>query len=40
MVSAFTLTNIDEAIGVARAAQSLGMPSAISFTLETDGLGW
>ncbi|MBY5694824.1 homocysteine S-methyltransferase family protein [Rhizobium leguminosarum] len=37
MVSAFTLTNIDEAIGVARAAQALGMPSAISFTLETDG---
>lgn len=37
MVSAFTLTNIDEAIGVARAAQSFGMPSAISFTLETDG---
>ncbi|NKL01549.1 homocysteine methyltransferase [Rhizobium leguminosarum bv. viciae] len=37
MVTAFTLTNIDEAIGVARAAQALGMPSAISFTLETDG---
>lgn len=37
MVTAFTLTNIDEAIGVARAARSLGMPSAISFTLETDG---
>ena len=37
MVTAFTLTNIDEAIGVARAAQSLGMPCAISFTLETDG---
>ncbi|MBB2688658.1 UNVERIFIED_ORG: homocysteine S-methyltransferase [Rhizobium etli] len=37
MVSAFTLTNIDEAIGVARAAQSVNMPSAISFTLETDG---
>ncbi|NKL80253.1 homocysteine S-methyltransferase family protein [Rhizobium leguminosarum] len=37
MVSAFTLTNIDEAIGVARAAQALGIPSAISFTLETDG---
>ncbi|MBB4479944.1 homocysteine S-methyltransferase family protein [Rhizobium etli] len=36
MVTAFTLTNIDEAIGVARAAQSLGMPCAISFTLETD----
>ncbi|MBB2671193.1 UNVERIFIED_ORG: homocysteine S-methyltransferase [Rhizobium esperanzae] len=37
MVTAFTLTNIDEAIGVARAAQSFNMPSAISFTLETDG---
>ncbi|MBY4607819.1 homocysteine S-methyltransferase family protein [Rhizobium sp. 9T] len=37
MVTAFTLTNIDEAIGLARAAQSFNMPSAISFTLETDG---
>ncbi|WHO72319.1 homocysteine S-methyltransferase family protein [Rhizobium sp. BT03] len=37
IVTAFTLTNIDEAIGVARAAKSLGIPSAISFTLETDG---
>ncbi|ULR42983.1 homocysteine S-methyltransferase family protein [Rhizobium sp. K102] len=37
MVSAFTLTNIDEAIGVARAAKSFAMPCAISFTLETDG---
>lgn len=37
MVTAFTLTNIEEAIGVARAAKSFGMPCAISFTVETDG---
>lgn len=37
MVTAFTLTNIDEAIGVARAAKSLAIPCAISFTVETDG---
>ncbi len=37
MVAAFTLTNVDEAIGIARAAKMLGMPCAISFTLETDG---
>lgn len=38
MISAYTLTNINEAIGITRAAQALGMPVAISFTLETDGL--
>ncbi|TCU19271.1 homocysteine S-methyltransferase family protein [Rhizobium sullae] len=37
MVAAFTLTNIDEAIGIARAAKAHRMPSAISFTVETDG---
>ncbi len=37
MVAAYTLTNIDEAIGVARAAAARGMPCAISFTVETDG---
>ncbi len=37
MVSAFTLTNVAEAIGIARAAKAAGMPVAISFTLETDG---
>ncbi|SEH57591.1 homocysteine S-methyltransferase [Rhizobium tibeticum] len=37
MVTAFTLTNIDEAIGVARAAAARGVPCAISFTVETDG---
>ncbi|MBB4650894.1 homocysteine S-methyltransferase [Aminobacter niigataensis] len=37
MVAAYTLTNIDEAIGIARAAKRLGMPCMISFTVETDG---
>jgi S-methylmethionine-dependent homocysteine/selenocysteine methylase len=37
MVSALTLTYAAEAIGVARAAGSAGIPVAISFTLETDG---
>ena len=37
MVSAFTMTNINEALGVVRAAQQHRMPVVISFTLETDG---
>jgi homocysteine S-methyltransferase len=37
MVTAFTLTGVGEAIGVARAAAAHGMPCAISFTVETDG---
>ncbi len=37
MVSAITMTNVEEAIGIARAAAAAGMPSVISFTLETDG---
>lgn len=37
MVTAFTLTSIDEAIGIARAAKRVNMPCAISFTVETDG---
>jgi homocysteine S-methyltransferase len=37
MVSALTLNNVDEAIGIARAAQIHGLPVALSFTLETDG---
>jgi S-methylmethionine-dependent homocysteine/selenocysteine methylase len=37
MVTAITMTYPDEAIGVARAAQDAGLPSAISFTVETDG---
>jgi homocysteine S-methyltransferase len=37
MVSAFTLTNIDEAIGIVRAAERQNIPCAISFTVETNG---
>ena len=37
LVSAFTLTNVNEAIGVALAAKAANIPSVISFTLETDG---
>jgi S-methylmethionine-dependent homocysteine/selenocysteine methylase len=37
MVTAMTLTYVDEAIGVTRAAMQAGMPAAISFTVETDG---
>lgn len=37
MVTAFTLSTIDEAVGIARAARSADMPCAISFTVETDG---
>ncbi len=36
-VSAFTLNYANEAIGIVRAAKAAGMPSVISFTLETDG---
>ena len=34
---AYTLTDPDEAIGVVRAARSVGLPVAVSFTVETDG---
>jgi S-methylmethionine-dependent homocysteine/selenocysteine methylase len=37
MVTAITMTYSDEAIGVARAAAEAGLPSVISFTVETDG---
>jgi homocysteine S-methyltransferase len=37
MVTAITMTYPEEAIGVARAAAKAGLPSAISFTVETDG---
>jgi homocysteine S-methyltransferase len=37
MVSAITMTNADEAIGITRAALKAGMPVAISFTVETNG---
>jgi S-methylmethionine-dependent homocysteine/selenocysteine methylase len=37
MVTAITMTNINEAVGVTRAARATAMPVAISFTVETDG---
>lgn len=37
MVTAFTLSYADEAVGISRAAASSGIPVAIGFTLETDG---
>jgi S-methylmethionine-dependent homocysteine/selenocysteine methylase len=37
MVSAITMTYPEEAIGIARAAKQAGMPSVVSFTVETDG---
>ena len=37
MVTAITMTNAEEAIGLTQAAKAAGMPVAISFTVETDG---
>jgi S-methylmethionine-dependent homocysteine/selenocysteine methylase len=37
MVTAITMTNIPEAIGVTEAAQAVNLPMVISFTVETDG---
>ena len=36
-VTAITMTNAEEAIGIVRAAAAAGIRSAISFTVETDG---
>ncbi len=36
-VSAFTMTNSNEARGIAQAAKAADMPCVISFTVETDG---
>jgi homocysteine S-methyltransferase len=37
-VTALTMTNANEAIGIVRAAAEAGIPAAISFTVETDAL--
>lgn len=37
LITAITMTNTPEAIGVARAAEAVGLPAVISFTVETDG---
>lgn len=37
VVTAYTLTQVNEAIGIATAAREVGVPVALSFTVETDG---
>jgi S-methylmethionine-dependent homocysteine/selenocysteine methylase len=37
IASAFTITHPGEAIGVVNCARGLGLPFALSFTVETDG---
>ena len=37
LLSAITMTNVNEAIGVAKAARRSGLPAVISFTVETHG---
>lgn len=37
LVTAVTMTYVEEAIGLTRAAMSVGVPIAVSFTVETDG---
>ena len=37
LVTAVTMTYIDEAIGIVRAAEDQGLPAIVSFTVETDG---
>ena len=37
MVTTFTLNYVEEAVGVVKAAQEVGIPVVIGFTLETDG---
>lgn len=37
MVSAITMTYVEEAIGITRAATAVGLPVVVSFTVETDG---
>jgi S-methylmethionine-dependent homocysteine/selenocysteine methylase len=37
LATALTLTDVPEAIGIVQAARAVGLPIAISFTVETDG---
>jgi homocysteine S-methyltransferase len=37
LVTVMTMTYLEEAVGVARAARAAGIPAVISFTVETDG---
>ena len=37
MIAALTMTNVPEATGIALAAKAIGLPVAVSFTVETNG---
>lgn len=37
LVTAITMTHVEEALGIVRAAAEVGLPSVVSFTVETDG---
>jgi S-methylmethionine-dependent homocysteine/selenocysteine methylase len=37
LVTAITMTNVNEVIGIVQAARAVNMPVAVSFTLKTDG---
>ena len=37
LITALTITYVEEAIGIVRAATAVGMPVVIAFTVETDG---
>lgn len=37
MITAITMTNVNEAVGLTRAAKAADIPAVISFTVETDG---
>ncbi|CAM3887796.1 homocysteine S-methyltransferase family protein [Nocardioides zeicaulis] len=37
LATAYTLTTVAEAVGVVRAGRDAGLPTAVSFTVETDG---
>ena len=37
LLSAITMTNVNEALGITRAARRAGLPVVIAFTVETDG---
>ena len=37
LATAYTLTTVAEAVGIVRAGQDVGLPVAVSFTVETDG---
>ena len=37
LITAVTMTYVEEAMGIARAATAVGLPAVVSFTVETDG---